>query len=32
MDKVTNTTGELFGNLFQAFDDENFKRSVSLFE
>jgi 2-polyprenyl-3-methyl-5-hydroxy-6-metoxy-1,4-benzoquinol methylase len=32
MDNIIQNTGELFGNLFAAFDQENFLRSVSLFE
>jgi hypothetical protein len=32
MDNVAQNTGELFGKLFTAFDQENFLKSVSLFE
>ncbi len=32
MDNITKKTGDLFGNLFEAFDDQNFLRSVELFK
>jgi ubiquinone/menaquinone biosynthesis C-methylase UbiE len=32
MDNIAQNTGELFGKLFTAFDQENFLKSVSLFE